>query len=80
MRCVIYKSSKWDQAYLYIEEKDNFTRVPVGLLNHFGKPIVSMMLSLDKHQKLALADIEKVRNALNQQGFYLQIPPLPESL
>ncbi|WP_016261753.1 YcgL domain-containing protein, partial [Yersinia pestis] len=29
---------------------------------------------------LATADVEKVKNALIEQGFYLQVPPPPESL
>lgn len=80
MHCFIYKSLKWDQAYLYIEKKNDFTRVPTELLNNFGNPSFSMVLSLDKYKKLASADIEKVRNALVQHGFYLQIPPLSSNL
>jgi uncharacterized protein YcgL (UPF0745 family) len=28
MFCVIYRSTKRDQAYLYVEKKDDFSRVP----------------------------------------------------
>ena len=28
MFCVIYRSSKRDQTYLYVEKKDDFSRVP----------------------------------------------------
>ena len=39
-----------------------------------------MVLSLDKRERLANADIEKVKQGLREQGFYLQIPPPVESL
>ncbi|AOM39904.1 YcgL domain-containing protein [Xenorhabdus hominickii] len=80
MICVIYKSLKRDQTYLYIEKKDDFLRVPEELLKTFGEPQYSMMISLAEKQKLANADIEKVKSALNEQGFYLQVPPPVESL
>jgi Uncharacterized protein conserved in bacteria len=39
-----------------------------------------MVLSLDKRDKLANADINKVKQGLSDQGYYLQIPPPVESL
>ncbi|EEQ15054.1 hypothetical protein yfred0001_1600 [Yersinia frederiksenii ATCC 33641] len=39
-----------------------------------------MLLSLNERKSLATADIEKVKKALVEQGFYLQVPPPPESL
>ncbi|MDX7988042.1 hypothetical protein FE392_11975 [Xenorhabdus sp. 12] len=80
MICVIYRSPKRDQTYLYIEKKDDFSRVPEELLKTFGKPQYSMMISLSNRKKLANADIEKVKTALNEQGFYLQVPPPVENL
>ncbi|OTA15678.1 Protein YcgL [Xenorhabdus vietnamensis] len=80
MICVIYRSPKRDQTYLYIERKGDFSRVPEDLLKTFGEPQYSMMISLSERQNLANADIEKVKTALNEQGFYLQVPPPVESL
>ncbi|MBD2813680.1 YcgL domain-containing protein [Xenorhabdus sp. Flor] len=80
MICVIYRSPKREQTYLYIEKKGDFSRVPEELLKTFGQPQFSMMLSLAERKKLANADIEKVKEALSEQGFYLQIPPPVESL
>jgi len=37
-------------------------------------------LPLDGRKKLANADLEKVKQALVDQGYYLQIPPPPENL
>ncbi|AHG18311.1 hypothetical protein Z042_00620 [Chania multitudinisentens RB-25] len=80
MLCVIYRSPKRDQTYLYVEKKDDFSRVPEDLMKSFGTPQFAMMLSLDERKKLALADIEKVKEALQQDGFYLQFPPPMENL
>ncbi|EHD21614.1 MULTISPECIES: YcgL domain-containing protein [Brenneria] len=80
MFCAIYRSSKRDQTYLYVEKKDDFSRVPEELMKSFGKPHLAMLLPLDGSKKLAGADIEKVKQALEEQGFYLQVPPPPESL
>lgn len=80
MYCVIYRSSKRDQTYLYVEKKDDFSRVPEALMKDFGTPILAMMLPLDGSKKLARADLEKVKQRLEQDGYYLQIPPPPESL
>ncbi|GDX04209.1 YcgL domain-containing protein [Buttiauxella sp. WJP83] len=80
MFCVIYRSSKRDQTYLYVEKKDDFSRVPEELMKGFGVPQLAMLLPLDGSKKLASADIEKVKQALKDEGYYLQLPPPPESL
>lgn len=80
MLCVIYKSTKRDQTYLYVEKKDDFSRVPEELLKGFGKPQLSMLLPLDGSKKLVNADLTKVKAALEEQGYYLQLPPPLESL
>ncbi|MGL9735249.1 MAG: YcgL domain-containing protein [Symbiopectobacterium sp.] len=80
MFCVIYRSAKRDQTYLYIDKKDDFSRVPEALMKSFGTLQLVMLLPLDGSKKLASADIEKVKQALKDEGFYLQIPPPPENL
>lgn len=80
MFCVIYRSSKRDQTYLYVEKKDDFSRVPEALMNSFGPPKLVMLLPLDGSKKLVSADIDNVKQSLKEQGFYLQLPPPPESL
>ncbi|WP_127956736.1 YcgL domain-containing protein [Serratia microhaemolytica] len=80
MHCAIYRSSKREQTYLYIEQKDDFSRVPAELIKSFGVAHFVMTLALDGGKKLAAADNEVVKQALTQQGFYLQLPPPVESL
>ncbi len=39
-----------------------------------------MVISLDKREKLANADVERVRADLAEVGYYLQFPPPVEDL
>ncbi|MEG1212304.1 MAG: YcgL domain-containing protein [Leclercia sp.] len=80
MFCVIYRSTQRDQTYLYVEKKDDFSRVPEALLKSFGKPLLVMLMPLDGRKQLRNADLEKVKNALTEQGYYLQLPPPQENL
>ncbi|HGJ5872632.1 MULTISPECIES: YcgL domain-containing protein [Arsenophonus] len=80
MFCVVYCSAKREQTYLYVEKKDNFSRVPKPLLQQFGTPRFVMALCLTKRKKLANADIDKVKRELIEVGYYLQFPPPVESI
>ncbi|MBV8043367.1 YcgL domain-containing protein [Pluralibacter sp.] len=80
MFCVIYRSTKRDQTYLYVEKKDDFSRVPEELMQGFGQPKLAMILPLDGRKKLVNASLDKVKQALADQGYYLQLPPPPENL
>ena len=80
MFCVIYRSTRREQTYLYVEKKDDFSRVPPELMEGFDKPQLTMLLPLDGRKKLAGADLDKVKQALTEQGYYLQLPPPPENL
>ncbi len=77
--CDVYKTKKKDEAYLYVSRKDALTRVPDALIEQFGKPELAMTMILTPEKKLARADIDKVLKALDEQGFYLQMPPAKET-
>lgn len=80
MICVIYRSTKRDQTYLYVTKKDDFSQVPAQLMASFGKPQLIMLLPLDGRKKLVGASLDKVKQKLQEQGYYLQLPPAPENL
>lgn len=77
--CDVYKTKKKDEMYLYVSRKDALTRVPGALLEQFGRPELAMTMILTPEKKLARADIDKVLKALDEQGFYLQMPPVKET-
>ncbi|WP_299495417.1 YcgL domain-containing protein [uncultured Shewanella sp.] len=80
MICAVYKSSRKQETYLFIEKRDDFTKVPDALMDMFGTPTLVMMLPLSKRDHLGFADIEKVKSELVDKGFYLQLPPPVENL
>ena len=75
MICAVYKSYKKLDAYLYVEPDQEFKRVPQTLLDMLGKLEFVMEVDLDKRDKLAQADLQQVKAALVEQGYYLQLPP-----
>ena len=80
MLCAVYKSPKKEQTYLFIKQRDDFSLVPEALMATFGTPALVTMVNLATKEKLALADIAKVKQNLDEQGFYLQLPPPQENL
>lgn len=79
MLCSIYKSSKKEGTYLYIPKKDDFSQVPDTLMAMFGKPTLVMVVKLEG-RTLAQVNIEKVKESLENEGFFLQLPPPPQNL
>ncbi|GLX79843.1 protein YcgL [Thalassotalea insulae] len=80
MLCAVYRSSKKAQTYLFINKRDEFSQVPEALMAMFGTPQLVTIVNLANKDKLALADINKVKENLHEQGFYLQLPPPTEDL
>jgi len=80
MLCAIYKSAKKAQMYLFIKTRDDFSSVPEQLMATFGTPILVTLTNLATKEKLAFANLEKVKASLNDEGYYLQLPPPPEDL
>lgn len=77
MLCAVYKSIRKPQTYLFVAKRDDFSAVPSVLLEQFGQPQLVSMLNINKESKMALADAEKVLTEINNNGFYLQLPPPP---
>lgn len=73
--CQIYRSRKEEGMYLYVKKAQGLSIVPEVLLKRFGRAEPAMVLSLTADKKLARADIAKVLAALDEPGYYLQMPP-----
>lgn len=76
--CDIYRSPRESEMYLYVEKSQGMQRVPEKLQELFGKPVHVTTLLLTPERKLARADVDKVMNALQEQGYYLQMPPVAD--
>ena len=73
--CAIYKCSRKEHTYIYINEKDKFDDIPEVLMKTLGELSFVMELDLYPEKSLAQADAAEVIEKLNEQGFYLQLPP-----
>jgi uncharacterized protein YcgL (UPF0745 family) len=73
--CWIYKSGKKDEMYLYLAREDDFETVPELLMARFGQPSLVMQLELHEKRSLARADTLRVIQQLEEEGYFLQMPP-----
>ncbi len=78
--CAIYRSPRKDGMFLYVAKRDQFDAVPEALMQQFGKPQFVMLFNLVGEKPLKRVKNNDVLQAIEQQGFYLQMPPLPENL
>ena len=76
----IFKSSRKDEMYLYVEKSKGTANVPDALKEMFGPTALAMTMLLKPDQKLARADTDKVMTAIRSEGYYLQMPPKIESM
>ncbi|MDE2421709.1 MAG: YcgL domain-containing protein [Gammaproteobacteria bacterium] len=91
MFCDIYRASKRDEMYLYVparadegsqndaesdhSEYDPLAKISDALKRAFGRPTFVMRLELTPERKLARVPVLSVIEALETQGYYLQLPP-----
>ena len=74
----VYRSKRHEGMYLYVDKKEDIARVPEALLERFGQRELAMTLLITPEKQLANVTGEKVIQAISQQGFYLQMPPLKD--
>lgn len=75
LHCWVYRSPRKQEMYLYLSGEDAFDKVPQGLLDRFGEPILVIELELSPERQLAREDVNQVMANLGDQGFHLQMPP-----
>jgi uncharacterized protein len=75
MFCAVYKGQRKIDHYLYVENEDDFSRVPEGLLEILGSLQLVISLELSAQRQLAQADVNEVMQQLTEQGYYFQMPP-----
>lgn len=74
----IYRSAKKAETYLYVRKKDDLSEVPEELSKLFGSPVLVMDMLLTEGKTLARAQAIDILNAIEEKGFYLQMPPPKE--
>jgi len=73
--CNVYRSDKKTETYLYLAEEQDFEDLPDELKQTFGEPAFVMRLELTPEFKLARVETQRVLENLEENGFYLQLPP-----
>ena len=74
--CDVFKTSRYPDMYLYVVRDEGMVRVPEELLARFDDPELALSFTLTRSRKLAIADGATVFDALLDQGYYLQMPPI----
>ncbi|EWH00130.1 YcgL domain-containing protein [Halomonas sp. BC04] len=76
--CEIFKSSRKEEMYLYVDKRQGLKEVPEALLERFGKPVPTLTLILTPDKPMARAKASDVIAAIREQGYYFQMPPAKE--
>jgi len=80
MQCVVYKSLRQFDYYLFVKKDDGFSRLPDGLKQILGVLEKVIDLDLDAKRTLAQADVLEVIQQIEEKGYFLQMPPGSDSL
>ncbi|MBN8410676.1 YcgL domain-containing protein [Halomonas sp. DP4Y7-1] len=73
--CEVFKSSRKEEMYLYVDKRQGLERIPEPLLERFGAPVSVMTMILTPEKTLARTSGADVMAAIEEKGFYLQMPP-----
>lgn len=80
MLIAVYRTKKKEGTYLYVPKKGDFSALPEALLSQFGTPELVMLIPIEKRAVVAGVEKEKLIRAMEDPGFYLQMPPKEENL
>ena len=71
----IYKTARKEGLYLYVNKQKGLDCIPDALRELMGNPELVMNFLLTEERPLANADTADVLQKLQDQGYYLQMPP-----
>lgn len=75
VECAVYRGRRKAETYLYVAAAEGLARVPPALLASFGELEPFLRVELHAGRRLARADAAQVLRALEECGYYLQMPP-----
>jgi len=78
MECVVYKSLKKDETYVFIPATKPLSDLPDELMKVLGNTEMVMTLNLTPEKKMARGTAAEVMESINKQGFHLQMPENPQ--
>lgn len=80
MLCIVLRSHKKADTYLYKAKDTPFEELPETLQQLFTPHTQVMTLPLKGHRKLARLTVEELKQHIDSEGFYLQLPATTEDL
>ncbi|MFP3874121.1 MAG: YcgL domain-containing protein [Thiohalophilus sp.] len=80
MNCYVYRSRRKPGTYVYLPVEDDWSEVPEHIRQILGETERFLELALTPERQLARCTGADVIAAMQQQGFYLQMPPGDKSV
>lgn len=74
MQCFVYKSVSKHDVYVYLDRRDDFTRLPRALRDLLGELRFVLTFELTPQRRLARESATSVLENLSAQGYHLQLP------
>ncbi|MBU0656075.1 MAG: YcgL domain-containing protein [Gammaproteobacteria bacterium] len=79
MQCYVYRSRRKQGSFLFVPDRDDFSRIPEVLMKIFGEPEFSFDFDLTPDRQLVMkAEASEVLRVMRENGFFLQLPPSEE--
>ena len=75
MHCSVYKSLRKAQTYVYVPFRSDLADLPEALQGLLGELEKVLDVALDSKRKLARVDASEVMRCIDEQGFFVQMPP-----
>ena len=76
----VFKSLAKEDTYVYLPVEDEYDDLPEAFRRSFGQTGFVVEFHLSRERTLAQADAAVVLRAIDEQGFYVQLPPPPAHL
>lgn len=73
MLCYVYKSSKKEGVYLYVETKNTIDELSEELKNLTGKLELALTFKLTEDRKIQKVQAIDVMTAIKEKGYFLRI-------
>ena len=74
MNTYIYRCNRKPDTYIYLADKDDFSKLPEEIVNSLGIIEFAMELELSADKKLARENPSAVMQNLKTNGFHIQLP------
>lgn len=79
MLCIVYKSSRRPDTFVYVADPDHLAKLPAALAQGLGPLAEVLRFELTPERKLAREDARLVCANIDHIGYHIQFPP-PEAI